>query len=61
MMCNARSTIFQLYRGDQYYCCWKPEYTEKKTHRPAANHLKTLSHNVVSSTPLNERDSNSQR
>ena len=30
-------------------------------HRPAASHLQTLSHNVVSNTPRHERGSNSQR
>ena len=29
-------------------------------HRPAASHLQTLSHNVISSTPRHERGSNSQ-
>jgi hypothetical protein len=29
-------------------------------HRPAASHSQTLSHNVVSSIHLHERDSNSQ-
>jgi hypothetical protein len=29
-------------------------------HRLVANHWQTLSHNVVSSTPCHERDSNSQ-
>ena len=53
------STIVQLYRGSLFYWWWKPEYPEK-THRPAASHWQTLSHNVVSSTPLPERDSNSQ-
>ena len=23
------STMFQLYRGGQFYCLWKPEYQEK--------------------------------
>ena len=32
-----------------------------KTHLPAISHWQTLSHNVVSSTPRHERDSNSQR
>jgi hypothetical protein len=31
-----------------------------ENHRPAASHWQTLLHNVVSSTPLHERDSNSQ-
>jgi len=30
-------------------------------HRPVGSHWQTLSHNVVSSTPLYDRDSNSQR
>ena len=31
-----------------------------ENHRPTASHWQTLSHNVVSSTPRHERDSNSQ-
>jgi hypothetical protein len=31
-----------------------------ENHRPVASHWQTVSHNVVSSTPRNERDSNSQ-
>ena len=31
-----------------------------ENHRPTASHWQTLSHNVVSSTPRQERDSNSQ-
>jgi hypothetical protein len=31
-----------------------------ENHRPAASQWQTLSHNVVSSTPRHERDSNSQ-
>jgi hypothetical protein len=45
------STIFQLYRDRQFYLCRKPEYPEKTTDRPAPSHWKTLSHNIVSSTP----------
>jgi hypothetical protein len=31
-----------------------------ENHRPVASRCQTLSHNVVSSTPRHERDSNSQ-
>jgi hypothetical protein len=37
------------------------ENTIEKNHRPVASHWQTLSHNVVSSTPRDERSSNSQR
>jgi len=53
------STIFQLYRVGQFYWWRKPDYPEKTT--DLASHWQTLSHNVVSSTPRNERDSNLQR
>ena len=33
----------------------------RENHRPAASHWQTLSHNVVSSTPHHEHDSNSRR
>jgi hypothetical protein len=43
---TTRSTIFQLYRGGQFYYCWrKPKYLGKN--RPAANHRQILSHKVV--------------
>ena len=32
-----------------------------ENHRPVASHGQTLSHNIVSSTPRHERDSNWQR
>jgi len=32
-----------------------------ENYRPAASHWQTLSHNVFSSTPHHEQDSNSQR
>jgi len=44
------STIFQLYRGSQFYWWRKPEYLEKNP-QPTESHSQTLSHNVVLSTP----------
>jgi hypothetical protein len=47
------STLFQSYRGGQFYWRWKAEYLEKTT--PATSHCQTYSHKVVSSAPCHEQ------
>ena len=52
--------LYQLYRGCQFYQWRKTEYQEKTIPTTCSKSLKTLSHNVVSSTPRHEWGSNSQ-
>jgi hypothetical protein len=57
------STIFQLYRGGQFFIDGGNQSTWRKvppTCRKSLTNWEALSHNVVSSTPRQERDSNSQ-
>jgi hypothetical protein len=49
--------MFHLYCGGQFHLVEETE-VHGENNRPAANHGQTLSHNVVSSTPRHERDSN---
>ena len=54
------SAIFQLYLGSQLYWWRKPNYPKKPTDLPQVT-FQTWSHDVASSTPRHEWDSNSQR
>ena len=50
------STIFQLYRGGQFYWWWKPEDPENPTDRSQIR--QTWSHNVVHLAPIEIRNNN---
>jgi hypothetical protein len=52
-------TIFQLYRGGQFYWWRKTEYPEKTTDMSQVTE-QLISHIVVSSTPRHKQGSNSQ-
>jgi hypothetical protein len=52
-------TIFQLYRGGQFYWWRKTEYPEKTTDMSQVTE-QLISHIVVSSTPRYKQGSNSQ-
>ena len=50
MVINATFNNIQLYRGVQFY--WVEETgVPGENRRPVSSHIKTLSHNIASSTP----------
>ena len=60
MVLTPLSTIFQLHHGVLLLSLAEDTGVPGENHRPAASHWQTLSHNVVSSKPHNERGSKSQ-
>ena len=60
---SVRDMVYNTTFNNLSVISWWSVLLVKETgenHRPVASHLQTLSHNVVSSTPRHERDSNSQ-
>ena len=59
-------TVFNATFNDISAILWQSVIMVEETrvsgenHRPDASHCPTLSHNIVSSTPRHEQDSNSQ-
>ena len=54
------STILESFISWRSVLLVKETGVHRENHRPTASHWQTLSHNVVSSTPRYQRDSNSQ-